>query len=140
MQTGLLIIAHAPLASALRSCALHVYADAANRIAALDVAASDAPEHSLAQARRLMEGLGTDRILLLTDVYGATPSNVAQRLMDGVRTRLVAGVNLPMLLRTLNYLHDDLDALAQRAVTGGTQCILQVATPSPTSFSEQAPP
>ena len=60
------------------------------------------------------------QVLVLADVFGATPCNVAQRLVDGVRSRLVAGVNVPMLLRALCYRNEPLDALVQRAVTGGT--------------------
>ena len=57
---------------------------------------------------------------MLTDIFGATPCNVAQKLVDGVRSRLITGVNLPMLLRAVSYRHEPLDALVSRAVTGGT--------------------
>ena len=131
MTTGLLIIAHAPLASALRACVLHVYPDAAPVIAALDVPPHESPSDTLEAARQLAQSLGTPRLLVLTDVFGATPSNVAQKLVDGVHSRLVAGVNLPMLLRTVNYLGDELDALVNRALAGGTQCIMQVTVSAP---------
>lgn len=131
MQTGLLIIAHAPLASALRACAMHVYPEAAARIGALDVVADEPPETTLAKAKALLAQTSAQRCLVLTDVYGATPSNVAQRLTEGAAARLVAGVNLPMLLRTVNYLHEDLDTLVRRAVDGGTQCIMQVSVTAP---------
>ena len=61
----------------------------------------------------------------------ATPSNVAQKLIDGVASRLVTGVNLPMLLRSLSYRHEPLEALVARAVTGGTQGVMQVAVTAP---------
>lgn len=131
MTTGLLIIAHAPLASALRACVLHVYPDADQTIAALDVPPQEPPAETLEAARQLAHTLGTPRLLVLTDVFGATPSNVAQKLVDGVHSRLVAGVNLPMLLRTVNYLGDELDVLVNRAVVGGTQCIMQVTASAP---------
>jgi PTS system ascorbate-specific IIA component len=131
MTTGILIIAHAPLASALRSCVLHVYPDAAQAIAALDVPASENPALTVTTALRLAQGLGTPRLLVMTDVFGATPSNVAQKIVDGVNSRLIAGVNLPMLLRTVNYLGDELDVLVNRALAGGTQCIMQVAVSAP---------
>lgn len=131
MTTGLLIIAHAPLASALRACVLHVYPEADMAIAALDVAPQESPAQTLETARELAQGLGTPRVLVLTDVFGATPSNVAQKLVDGVHSRLIAGVNLPMLLRTVNYLGDDLDVLVNRALAGGTQGIMQVTVSAP---------
>ena len=131
MTTGLLIIAHAPLASALRSCVLHVFPEAAQAVAAYDVPASEAPEMSLAQAQRLAQALATPRLLVLTDVFGATPSNIALKLVDGLHARLVAGVNLPMLLRTVNYREEELDVLVNRALAGGTQCIMQVSVTAP---------
>ncbi len=131
MTTGLLIIAHAPLASALRSCVLHVYPEAAPALAAYDVPPNEAPEVSLANVRHLALELALPRLLVMTDVFGATPSNIAQKLVDGLHARLIAGVNLPMLLRTVNYRAEDLDMLVNRALAGGTQCIMQVTVTAP---------
>jgi mannose PTS system EIIA component len=128
---GILIIAHAPLASALRDCALHVFPDCAPGVLALDVLPHEAPEVSLAQAREAIRALGTAEVLLLSDVFGATPCNVAQQLNDGLSTRLVAGVNLPMLLRSVCYRHESLEALAARAHAGGTQGVMPVGSTAP---------
>ena len=129
--TSLLIIAHAPLAHALRECALHVFPDCGDSVAALDVLPNQPPEESLAQARILLDQLGADSTLVLTDVFGATPCNVAQRLVDGVHSRLVTGVNLPMLLRAVSYRAETLDSVVNRAVVGGTQGVMQVAISAP---------
>jgi PTS system ascorbate-specific IIA component len=64
--------------------------------------------------------------LVLTDVMGATPANVAQRLLVVQGARLIAGVNLPMLLRTVCYRHENLEALTRRALDGGTQGVVQL--------------
>lgn len=130
-MNGILIVAHAPLASALRSCVLHVFPDASGAVSALDVQPNAPPEESLAQARILMRQLDTPQTLVLTDVFGATPCNVAHRLIDGVRSKLIAGVNLPMLLRTVSYRHEALDALVSRAMVGATQGVIQVAVTAP---------
>ncbi len=130
-MNSLLIIAHAPLAHALRQCALHVFPDCGNAVMALDVQPNMPPEESLAAARILLSQLRTPHTLVLTDVFGATPCNVAQKLVDGVKTRLVAGVNLPMLLRCMSYRSEALDLLAARAVAGGTQGVMQVAITAP---------
>ena len=123
--TSILIIAHAPLAHALRECALHVFPDCAGSVAALDVPPNEPPEATLAQARILLEQLGADSTLVLT------PCNVAQRLVDGVHSRLVTGANLPMLLRAVSYRHESLDSVVNRAVVGGTQGVMQVAISAP---------
>ncbi len=130
-MNGIFIIAHAPLASALRQCVLHVFPDNPAAIAALDVQPNMPPEETLAQARIVFGQLGTSQVLVLADVFGATPCNVAQKLVDGVNAKLITGVNLPMLLRTVSYRHEPLDALVARAVTGGTQGVMQVAITAP---------
>lgn len=132
-MNGILVIAHAPLASALRQCALHVFPDAGACIAALDVPAEQTPADTLEGARRLMAAQGTSHTLVLSDVFGATPCNVASQLVHAEHTRLITGVNLPMLLRALTYRHEPLDALAQRALQGGTQGVLPVGDEGHTS-------
>jgi PTS system mannose-specific IIA component len=125
MSTRILLVTHAPLAQALRACALHVFADSAADVLALDIEADESPEASLARARALL-GEGAAPVLVLTDVFGATPCNVAQRLVAGRAAQLVAGVNLPMLLRAISYRHEALEAVAARAVVGGSQGVMAV--------------
>ena len=130
-MNSIFIIAHAPLARALRECAMHVYPDCASAVVAFDVQPHLPPEESLAAARVALTQMGTNSTLVLTDVFGATPCNVAQKLVDGVNSRLITGVNLPMVLRTVCYCHEPLDALVARAVIGGTQGVMQVAVTAP---------
>lgn len=131
MNTGILIIAHAPLASALRDCVLHVYPEAAAGVLALDVLPNESTDVTRTKAQALLAQLPAPNTLVLTDVFGATPCNVAQKVVDGMNAKLVAGVNLPMLLRTVNYRHEPLDVLVARALSGGAQCIMQVAVTAP---------
>ncbi len=131
MNNGILIIAHAPLASALRQCVLHVFPDSAAMIQAIDVQPNVPPEESLASARITLTQLGTTHTLVLTDMFGATPCNVAQKVVDGIKSKLIAGVNLPMLLRCMTYRHEPLDALVARAIAGGAQGVMQVAITAP---------
>jgi PTS system mannose-specific IIA component len=134
-MNAILIIAHAPLAHALRQCALHVFPDCEATVAAIDVQPNLSPDETLATARIAMEQLSgapnVKGILVLTDIFGATPSNVAQKLVDGITSRLITGVNLPMLLRAVSYRNEALDALVARAVVGGTQGVMQVAVTAP---------
>ena len=130
-MNGLLIIAHAPLASAFLQCAQHVFPDHSGAVAALDVLPHMPPEETLAQARVMLKELHTPDTLVLTDIFGATPCNVAQQLADGLNTRLVTGMNLPMLLRAISYRSEPLDVLVARALSGGSQGVMQVAVSAP---------
>jgi PTS system ascorbate-specific IIA component len=122
----------------LRACTLHVFPDSEAAVFALDVQPNMPPEESLAQARALIRQAGWPSTLILTDVFGATPCNVAQNLSDGVRARLITGVNLPMLLRTVSYRHESLEALVSRAMIGGTQGVIQVAVTAPQNQAKRA--
>jgi PTS system mannose-specific IIA component len=130
-MSGILIIAHSPLASALKACAMHTFPDCAATLEVLDVLPADTPEEIESQARALLAHVRQPDALILTDVFGATPCNVAQRLADGLSVKVVAGVNVPMLWRTLCYQHEPLDMLVARAVAGATQGVMQVATARP---------
>ena len=129
----ILLIAHAPLAHALRECALHVFADCGDDVSVLDVPPHESPEATLAAAQTLLAHSGAARTLVLADVFGATPCNVASQLVDGVHSRLLTGVNLPMLLRATCYRHEPLDELVARALQGATQGVMSVATVPPDS-------
>ena len=131
MNNGIFIIAHAPLASALRQCVLHVFPDAIDGVAAFDVQPNVPPEETLAGAAQALALLNTAQTLVLTDIFGATPCNAAQKLVDGLNSKLIAGVNLPMLLRTITYRRESLDSLVARAMAGGTQGVMSVAVTAP---------
>lgn len=130
----LLVIAHAPLASALKAVAAHTFPDEAAQVGILDVLPDTSPEALESAARALLPHPDDDdpEALVLTDVFGATPANVAQRLVDGSRVRAVAGVNVPMLWRTLNYARNaSADELFARAMQGGAQGVLPVSSTRP---------
>lgn len=133
---GVLVIAHAPLAGALTQAAAHVYTCAPERAArqlrAFDVAADADPEQALAQARALAAEIDDgDGVLVLTDVFGATPANIAGRLLAPGRVAVIAGANLPMLLRALCYRDGSLAEIVDKALAGGAQGVLQVASTPP---------
>jgi PTS system mannose-specific IIA component len=139
-MNAILLVAHAPLAHALREAALHVFAEAAADIAAVDVLAEATPETSLAAVQAALAGLPRKGgVLILADVLGATPCNVAQRLIDGQRTQLVTGVNLPMLLRALTYRHEPLPSMRDKALAGGTQGIMLLPLTAPQDQAQPTP-
>lgn len=125
----ILIVAHAPLASALRAVAAHAFPERMEQVLALDIAA-DQPEPEWA-VRQALLALGGQEVLLLTDAFGATPCTASQRAAAAsARVRLITGVNVPMLWRTLGSPELALDELAQRALAGGAQGVMQ-ANPTP---------
>ncbi|HEX3140645.1 MAG TPA: PTS fructose transporter subunit IIA [Rhizobacter sp.] len=128
---GLLIIAHAPLASSLKAVAQHTFPDCGRHLEALDVLPEATVEEIEVQARALIAQISNPDALIFTDVFGATPCNVAQRLADGVHVKVIAGVNVPMLWRSLCYADESLDAVVARAVAGATQGVMQVASSRP---------
>jgi PTS system ascorbate-specific IIA component len=138
--TAVLLIAHAPLASALLAVANHVYSEQERRIAALDVDPAMTADSVEVLARAALAKLDAPEVLILTDVFGATPCNVAQRLADGVSVRVVTGVNVPMLWRSLCYLREPLEALVARAVAGATQGVMQVAHVRPQNQTQSPSP
>ena len=127
----LFVIAHAPLASALRECVSHVFPDEAIELLVLDVLADEPPEQTMAAAKAQVQASGAHEVLVMSDVFGGTPCNVAALLTDGVQSRLVTGVNLPMLMRAVTYRSEPLDTLVSRAVAGGTQGVIAVGAAAP---------
>ena len=125
---GIFLVTHATLGESLIQCACHVLNKRPPQIAQLGVSAQDDPLDILPLARSMLGWVdGGDGVLLLTDIYGATPSNIAAKLAVADRAELVAGVNLPMLLRVLTYRDRDMQTLVKRAVAGACDGVLHVA-------------
>lgn len=127
-MTQLLLVAHRPLASALASLARHVYPACAESLAAVDIEEDLNLDEATGRVVKALEALrsaggpGTE-VLLLVDVPGATPCNAARSAARDPGTRVVWGVNVPMLWRTLCYAAEPLDQLTERAVEGGSRGI-----------------
>lgn len=126
---GILIVAHGSLADSLVDCAAHVLGTRPAGLATLDfIGHADPDERQQALEARLAELDDGDGILVLTDVYGATPSNTLCRLLEPSRVEGVTGVNLPMLLKALNYRETlALPQLIERIVEGGRNSINHIS-------------
>ena len=124
---GIFLVTHGSLGESLIQCVCHVLNKRPPQIAQLGVSAQDDPLDILPLARSMLGWVDSGAgVLLLTDVYGATPSNIAAKLVVPDQVDLVAGVNLPMLLRVLTYRDRDLQTLVKRAVTGACDGVLHV--------------
>ncbi|RKP49252.1 PTS sugar transporter subunit IIA [Trinickia fusca] len=127
-MAGILIIAHAPLATALRECVAHVYGALPARIGAIDVLPDSDPVQVVALAHTEIDRLREENgALVLTDMYGATPANIASRLAAIPDVRVLAGVNLPMLMRSVCYRATPLDTLVDKALAGASKGIHAIA-------------
>ena len=127
----LFIIAHAPLASAFQALAAHAFPDAASSLTVYDVSAGRSDDVQAAEAAGLLDMGPLADTLVLTDVFGATPCNIARRLAEARGLRVLVGINLPMLWRALNYRERPLDDLVLMAMAGGTQGIMQLSATRP---------
>lgn len=122
MTVALLIIAHERVADAMAETAAALFERCPLPFSVLAVHGDCEPEAVRAAVRARIEAIDEgEGVLLLTDIYGSTPSNVASSLIDDVRVKMVSGVNLPMLVRVMNYAHLGLVELAEKAVSGGRE-------------------
>lgn len=126
-----LIIAHAPLASALKAVAAHIDAEAAQSVEAIDVTASLSQDDVIAAASVALDRMGSTEVLVFTDVFGATPCNAARRIGERAGVRVVAGVNVPALWRAVGHRHEPVDRVAELAVSGGQQGLMHVSVTRP---------
>ena len=132
MSVGVLLMTHESMGAALVSAARHVLGKLPLPLNVIELDAGADPDATLSVAAREARALDHgDGVLVLTDLYGATPCNVALRVADGSRVRVVAGVNVPMLWRVLCYAAEPLESLITRAVSGGAQGVMQVAVSRP---------
>ncbi|MGC9457804.1 MAG: PTS sugar transporter subunit IIA [Halothiobacillaceae bacterium] len=126
MSVGLLLICHNQIGHELLETATDMLDRCPLSVLHLPVYQDDDPIELLNRARRKVGDLDSgDGVLILTDMYGSTPSNIAHRLVDDKRVRVVSGVNLPMVVRALNYPDLALVQMAERVVRGGRDGILE---------------
>lgn len=124
---GVFLLTHGSLGEALVQCACHVINKRPPQIAQLGLAAQDDPLDVLPMAEHMLNWVdGGEGVVVLTDIYGATPCNVATKLIRPGQVEVIAGVNLPMLLRVLTYRDKDMPTLLQRAISGGCDGVLHV--------------
>ena len=123
---GILIVTHGALGESLIACANHVLGGAPAQIAALAINSQDDPNQVLPKAQALVAQLNSgDGVLVLSDMYGATPCNIVTKLWQPDMVAGVAGVNLPMLVRAMTYRHEPLNVIVEKALSGGREGVVQ---------------
>jgi len=124
---GILIIAHDTLPESLVKAVTHVLGTRPAQFETLSVTIADDPFDLLPIARERVRQLDTGNgVLIFSDIYGATPCNLAGKLLVPGRVEVVAGVNLPMLVRAFTYRAKGMDTMITKAVSGGRDGVLRV--------------
>lgn len=125
MSVGLMIVTHGWLGEHLLETATGMMGMCPLQTECLTVSQSCEPDEVLTRALDVYKDLDNgDGVLVLTDMYGSTPSNIANRLLNQVNVQVIAGINLPMLVRVLNYPSLNLHEMVTKALTGGHDGIL----------------
>jgi mannose PTS system EIIA component len=126
---GILIVSHGSFGDALIHSASHVLGKRPLQVQQMGVAVHDDPDAILPRARELLRQLDTgDGVLVLTDMLGATPSNIATRLLEAGRVEGLAGASLPMLIRALTYRDEPLAAVVAKALSGGIEGVVHLTS------------
>jgi PTS system mannose-specific IIA component len=128
---GILLVSHGAFGESLIHCASHVLGKRPLYVRQLGVTVHDDPDEILPTAEDLIRFLDQGQgVLVMTDIYGATPSNIAARLLRPGRVEGIAGVNLPMLIRALTYREEPLEAVVEKALSGGTAGVCRMPAKS----------
>jgi PTS system ascorbate-specific IIA component len=124
---GILIVAHGALGECLIHCASHVMGRRPLRLRQIGVTVHDDPELIVVHARELLQDLDDGSgVLVLSDICGATPCNIASRLVAPGHIELVSGVSLPMLVRAITYREEALDSVLEKAMVGGVNGVMHL--------------
>ncbi|HEX7055027.1 MAG TPA: PTS sugar transporter subunit IIA [Burkholderiales bacterium] len=126
---GVLIVTHGEIGTSLLNSANQILGEAQAQVATLSVWRHDDPDDLVLRARELLERIDAgEGVLILTDIFGATPGNVVSRLLDDGRVEGVSGISLPMLLRVLSgrSKQGNLAAAVQRALSGGAEGVVHM--------------
>jgi PTS system ascorbate-specific IIA component len=126
-MVGILIVSHGTFGESLIHCASHVLGRRPLYVRQLGVTVHDDPDEILPVAEDLIRFLDQGQgVLVMTDIYGATPSNIAAKLLKAGRVEGLAGVNLPMLIRALTYREEPLGAMLAKALSGGSEGVMRM--------------
>ena len=126
-MVGILLITHGSLGESLLRAAAHTLGRQPERAEHIAVSAMDTPESLLARGREALARVDTGAgVLVLTDMFGATPANVAAKLLQSGRVEGLSGANLPMLVRALAHRDLPIVKLVEKAGAGGSEGVVHM--------------
>jgi PTS system ascorbate-specific IIA component len=126
MCTAIFLITHKGIASNMLAIAESILKQKADNVGYYEVAMDDSVLDTMKQIEQRLNPLDCESLIFITDIYGSTPSNIAQQLAEKLDAHLVSGINLPMILRLLNYREEDESELLHKALDGARNGITQV--------------
>jgi PTS system ascorbate-specific IIA component len=124
MSVALLLVTHEHIGNDMLAITGSILNNELNNTACVEIPMNADINNMKHQVETALTGLSTDDgVLILTDCYGSTPCNIANEFLDSNNTALVSGLNLPMLIRIMNYRSLPLDKLKEIAIEGGKRGI-----------------
>jgi mannose PTS system EIIA component len=124
MSVGILIISHEGIGEAMLDAAKHMIDKIPLKVELLAANRNCDPDDLLEKANKIQNKIDDgDGILVLTDLLGSTPSNIAHRLQKETKVNVITGLNLSMLIRLFNYPDLNLSDLTKKAYSGGIDAI-----------------
>lgn len=123
----LIIMAHVELANSFVYCAEHILAKKIDNLHIVSVSKVDSIENILQKSSDVIKNIGNDKeVLILTDIFGATPSNIANKLLLKNHIELVTGLNLPMLIRAISYANKGLRTCVEKSISGALEGVIHI--------------
>ena len=125
---SILLITHGELGKSLIECATHVLGDKPLFLESLSIENDCTHESMFKQISERINLLDQgDGVLILTDIFGATPCNIITKIIKPGKVSAIAGVNLSMLIRTISYRNESFDSLISKAIQGAQDGIIPVS-------------
>jgi mannose PTS system EIIA component len=130
VMINIIVIAHAEIANSFAHCVEHILAKRINNLHILAVKKTEHTENILNNAKELIAKISKVRddyqILVLADLFGATPSNIASKLVIKDKIELITGLNLPMLIRAISYSKEQLSVCVKKVLEGACEGIIHI--------------
>jgi mannose PTS system EIIA component len=122
---GILIIAHERLGESLIECATHMLGERPKQLHALAVKSNDEPDILLQKAQAIADEIDSgEGVLVLSDIYGGTPCNIATKLVSSSHSQGISGLNLPMLIVALSYRNLPFEDCLNKAMNSGQESVV----------------
>ncbi|MBN1379077.1 MAG: PTS fructose transporter subunit IIA [Gammaproteobacteria bacterium] len=126
MSVGLLIITHNGIGKDILTTATDIFGGLPMQVKVISISPNGSYDANLETAIKQIQDLDSgEGVLILTDIFGATPSNIAIKAARGKNACVITGINLPMVVRVLNYSQLPLKKIISKATSAGHDSIIE---------------